>query len=269
MNPFLSEYGTPFNIAPFDKIKNEHFIPAFNQGIEEQKKEITEIANNSQEPTFENTIESIEFSGKLLIKVNGVFSNFLSANASDELEQIANEILPKLSRHDDEIILNEKLFKRIQSVYQKRDELKLTVEQNKLLDKTYKEFSRGGAGLLDDKKEELKKINEELSKLTLQFGSNVLKETNTFKLIIEDRKDLGGLPESVIEAAAETANSFNETGKWVFTIQRPSVFPFLQYATNRNLREKIFKAYTLYNDPFFTTSFCFQHKKGLITERCE
>jgi len=185
----------------------------------------------------------MEFSGKLLTKVNSVFSNFMAANTSDELEQIANEILPKLSRHDDEILLNEKLFKRVQSVYQKKDTLKITVEQNKLLDKTYKEFSRGGAGLLDDKKEELKKVNEELSKLTLQFGSNVLKETNTFKLIIEDKKDLDGLPESVIEAAAETAKSFNETGKWVFTIQRPSVFPFLQYATNRHLREKIFKAY--------------------------
>ncbi len=242
-NPFFTEYGTPFNIAPFDKIKNEHFIPAFNKGIEEQNKEIEEIVNNPLEANFQNTIEAIEFSGKLITKVSSVFFNFMSANTSEELEQIANEILPKLTRNSDEIILNEQLFERVQFVHQKKDTIELTVEQKKLLEKTYKNFSRGGATLAVDKKEELKQINEELAKLTLQFGSNVLKETNRYKLIIQDKNDLEGLPESVIEAAAETSNANGENGKWIFTVQRPSVFPFLQYAKNRNLREQIFKAY--------------------------
>lgn len=243
MNPFFSEYGTPFDIPPFDKIKNEHFLPAFDKGIAEHNKEIDSIANNKAEASFENTIEALESSGTLLDKVQSVFENLMSANTNDELQEIAEQLAPKKSRHNDEILLNADLFSRVRAVYDKRESLGLNTEQMMLLDKTYKQFARGGANLNKDDKETLKKINEELSTLSLKFGKHVLAETNKFKLVIDNKDDLAGLPESIIAAAAETAKSTGDAGKWVFTIQRPSFYPFMQYSQKRELREKLFKAY--------------------------
>ena len=243
MNPFFTEYNTPYDIAPFDKIKNEHFMPAFDKGIEEQKKEIEGIVNNTEEPAFENTIEALDYSGKLIDKVGSVFYNLMSANTNDELQKIAKELAPKMSRHRDEILLNEELFAKVKAVYEKRESLELNTEQKQLLDKTYKRFARGGANLAKDDREALKKINEEMSTLGLQFGENILNETNKFKMVIDKEADLAGLTEGIIAAAAETAIATGDSGKWVFTIQRPSLYPFLQYSEKRELREKLFKAY--------------------------
>ena len=238
-NPFLSNYETPFEVPPFDKIKNLHFLPAYDKGIEEQKSEIEAIISNTEAPNFENTVLAYEYSGQLIQKVEDVFGNLLSANTNDELQAIAQEIYPKLSIHQDEILLNEKLFVRIKSVYNQKDKLNLDKEDLKLLEETYKEFVRRGANLSNEKKEELKKINEELSLLGLQFGENLLAETNNYKLVVDNEKDLSGLPESVISAAAEAAEV---EGKWVFTLHKPSWIPFLQYADNRELREELYKA---------------------------
>jgi peptidyl-dipeptidase Dcp len=243
MNPFFSDYNTPFDIAPFDKIKNEHYMPAFEKGLEEQNKEIEKIVANTEDPSFANTIEALDYSGELLNKVSSVFYNQMSANTNDELQDIAKELAPKMSRHRDEILLNEQLFARVKAVYDQKESLGLNAEQTQLLDKTYKRFARGGANLPKEDRETLKKINEELSTLSLQFGENVLEETNKFKMVIDNEADLAGLPESVIAAAAETAISTGDSGKWVFTIQRPSLYPFLQYSEKRDLREKLFKAY--------------------------
>jgi len=243
MNPFFTEYNTPFDIPAFDKIKNEHFMPAFDKGIEEQKKEIEAIVANTEEASFANTIEALDYSGKLIDKVGSVFYNLTSANTNDELQNIAKELAPKMSRHRDEILLNEELFAKVKAVFEKRESLELNVEQKQLLDKTYKKFARGGANLAKEDREDLKKINEEMSTLGLQFGENVLNETNGFKMVIDNQVDLAGLPEGVIAAAAETAISTGDSGKWVFTIQRPSLYPFLQYSEKRELREKLLKAY--------------------------
>lgn len=241
-NPFLSEYQTPFGVPPFDKIGNSHYLPAFETGIEQQKKEIDQIVSNNEEPNFKNTIEALEYSGSLINKVGRVFFNLTEANTNDELQAIAKEISPKLSLHLDEIYLNENLFEKVKAVYLQKESLSLNNEQAKLLEETYKQFVRSGANLPKEKKEEMKKINEELSILTLQFGDNVLAETNNFKLVIDNKEDLAGLPESVVQAAAETAG---EPGKWVFTLQKPSWTPFLQYSQKRDLREKLYKA--MYN----------------------
>ncbi len=243
MNPFFTEYNTAFDVPPFDKIKNEHYLPAFKKGIEEQNKEIADIVSNSEAASFKNTIEALEASGKLLRKVEAVFENQMSANTNDELQEIAEELSPILSRHNDEIFLNDKLFARVKAVYDKKADFKLNTEQSRLLDKYYKRFVRGGALLSEKDKEELKKINQELSSLSLKFGKNVLAETNKYKLVIDNKEDLAGLPEGIIAAAAETAKTTGDDGKWVFTIHRPSFYPFLQYSQKRNLREQLFKAY--------------------------
>jgi len=242
-NPFFSEFDTPFNVPPFDKIKEEHFLPAIKEGIKQEQEEIDAIADNRKAPTFENTIETLERSGALLVKVNNVFNNLRSAHTNDELQRIAQEVAPLISKHNDDILLNPRLFERVKAVNDIKEQLDLSVEQSMLLERIYKNFVRGGANLSLDKQAELRKINEELSVLTLKFGENVLKETNTFKMVIEDRADLAGLPESVIIGAAEAADAVGESGKWVFTIHKPSMIPFLQYSENRGLREKIFKAY--------------------------
>ncbi|GAB4335445.1 MAG: M3 family metallopeptidase [Calditrichia bacterium] len=247
-NPFFEEWTTPFGTPPFQKIKNEHYLPAFQEAFKQHNAEIEAIVNNPEEPTFENTIVALEKSGSLLRKVNGVFDNLLSANTNDELQAIAKQVTPMKSKHWDEIYLNEKLFQRIKAVYEKKDDLPLDKESLRVLEKYYKEFVRGGANLPADKKEEFKKINEELSMLSLQFGENILKEVKRFELVIEDEKDLAGLPEGVIAAAAETAKQRGHEGKWVFTIDKPSLIPFLQYAENRALREKIFQAYIMQGD---------------------
>ena len=244
MNPFFSEYNTKFNVPPFDKIKVAHYLPAFERGIEEHNKEIEAIVNNTDAPNFENTIEALEYSGELIKKTGDVFYNMRSSLTNKELQEASAKIMPMLSRHEDEVKLNDKLFERIKAVYDKKDELKLNKAQAKLLDETYKKFKRGGAELQGEDKEKFKKINEELTNLKLKFGDNVLAETNNFKLIIDNEKDLAGLPESVKAAALETGKETGNEGKWVFTVQKPSMIPFLTYADNRGLREKLLTAYT-------------------------
>lgn len=242
-NPLLKEWNTPYGVPPFDEIKDEHYEPAFDYAMKEQKENIEKIINNSEEPTFENTIEALEYSGLLLSKVSGVFYNMLSSNTNDSLQAIAQRISPKLSKHYDEITLNEKLFERIEKLYNKKSSLNLNKEQERVLELTYKSFVRNGAKLDDKRKKRLMEINERLSLLSLQFGDNMLAETNNFELTIENEKDLAGLPAATIEAAAITAKEKGYEGKWVFTLHNPSVMPFLQYASNRELRKKIQQAY--------------------------
>ena len=241
-NPFFDQWNTPFGTPPFDKIKNEHYLPAFKAGIEEQNKEIEAIVNNSEAPTFENTIEELEYSGSLLTKVSRVFFAMTEAMTNDELQAITKEVSPMLSKHNDDINLNPELFARIKSVYENKDKFDLNTEQNKLLEEYYKSFVRGGANLPDDKKEEFREINKELSLLSIQFGENVLKETNKFEMVLEE-SDLDGLPENVVAMGADEAKARGYEGKYVYTIQRTSMYPFLTYSTRRDLREKIYKAY--------------------------
>lgn len=242
-NPFFTEWRTPFGVPPFEQIKEEHFMPAFQQGMKEQQQEISAIAENSAEPNFDNTLVAMERSGQLLTKVGNVFFNFTSAITNDTLQAISKEIAPLLSKHNDDIMLNVKLFQRVQKIYEQKDQLNLNAEQYMLLDRYYKEFVRGGANLEEAQKARLRKINEELSLLAVKFGENVLKENNRFELVIDNEKDLAGLPEAVKQGAAQTAKERGKEGKWVFTLHVPSIVPFLQYAENRELREKIAKAY--------------------------
>ncbi|MBC8183809.1 M3 family metallopeptidase [candidate division KSB1 bacterium] len=243
-NPFFTEWKTPFGTPPFNKIKEEvHYLPAFEQGMALHQNEIETIVNNTEAATFENTIEAMELSGKLLKKVSKVFSNMLSANTSDTLQGTAKVVAPLMSKHSDDIWLNEKLFQRVKTVYEGKESLNLTDEQNKLLEKYYKDFVRGGANLDEEKKAELREINKELSLLSLKFGENVLKETNKFEMVIDNKEDLAGLPEAIVTGAVEAAKEREYEGKWVFTIHKPSMIPFLQYSEKRELREKIFKAY--------------------------
>ncbi len=242
-NPFFSEYQTPFGTPPFEKIKESHYLPAFTEGISQHQQEISSIVNNQESPTFQNTVEALENSGQLLTRVRAVFFNMISANTNDRMQELAKEVSPMLSQHADDILLNENLFQRIKAVYDEKDQMDLTSEQQRLLEETYKRFTRNGANLDEKEKAELREINKELSLLTLKFGDNVLKETNKFELVIDNEADLAGLPDNVISAAAETAKERGKEGAWVFSIQKPSMIPFLQYAQKRDLREKIFKAY--------------------------
>jgi len=247
-NPLLNEFDTPFGVPPFELIKAKHFIPAYLKGFEEQKAEIKAIINNPEEPDFENTIKMLAYNGELLNKVGRVFGSLNSAHTNDSLQAINREIAPIASRHRDDINLNDTLFQRVKSVYDNRDKFKLTDVEKKLLDDTYKEFVRSGAALSPEDKEKLRKINEELSKLQVQFGQNLLAETNGFKLILVKKEDLSGLPEGVIEQAAAMAKSLKMEGKWVFTLQVPSMTPFLQYSDRRDLREKLFTGYFMKGD---------------------
>ncbi len=242
-NPFLSEYNTPFEVPPFDKIQLEHYKPAFMQGMEEEAKEVEAIANNPEAATFENTIVALDQSGKLIRKVSSVFYGQNSADTSDEMQEISRELSPLLSKHSDDISLNPKLFARVKAVYDQMEELSLNKEQKKLVKDTYKSFVRNGANLDSASQERLRELNSEIDMLQLTFGQNMLKETNAFQLVVDKKEDLAGLPETLIANAAETAKEAGMEGKWVFTLHNPSVMPFLQYAENRDLREKIFKAY--------------------------
>ncbi len=242
-NPFFKEYDTPFQTPPFNDIKESHFLPAFLEGMKQQQSEISAIVNSKENPTFKNTIESLESSGSLLTKVSSVFYNLNSANTNEEIQKIAKEIAPLLSKHNDDIYLNAELFQRIKSVYENRKKWNLNTEQNRLLDEFYKDFVRGGANLNEEKKEVLRNINADLSLLTLNFGENLLKENNVFEMVLDNVKDLEGLPDGVISGAAETAKARGKEGKWIFTLHKPSFIPFLQYSPKRELREKIFKAY--------------------------
>ena len=247
-NPFFKPYNTPFETPAFDKIKEEHYLPAFRAGIEQQKKAIEAIVNNPEEPTFANTVEALENSDTLLTRVSNVFFNMTSANTNDRLQAISKEITPLLTAHNDEILMNDKLYKRIKAVYNKKESLNLSHIQQRLLEKYYKDFVRGGADLKAKDKEKLKDINKELSLLTLQFGENILKENNRFEMVLDNEADLAGLPEAVIAAAAETAEKRGHPGKWVFTLHKPSLIPFLQYSDKRSLREKMFKGYITRGD---------------------
>lgn len=244
MNPFFEAYNTPFDVPPFDQIVNAHYLPAFEEGMKQHLAEIDAIVNNSEAPSFANTVEALDKSGDLLTRVSMVFFNVKEAHTNDEMDQIAETVAPKLSRHRDAINLNEKLFERVKAVYS-TEGLQLGPEQQRLLSETYKGFVRGGANLEPAQKEELKKINEQLALLELKFGQNLLAETNNFKMVIDKREDLAGLPESVISAASEEARSAGLEGKWVFTLHKPSWIPFLTYSEKRDLREKLYKA--MYN----------------------
>ncbi|MFP4019351.1 MAG: M3 family metallopeptidase, partial [Bacteroidales bacterium] len=242
-NPFFSEYDTPFGVPPFEEIEIEHFKPAFEKAMEEQNTKIESIVNTEAEPTFENTIVPMVYSGESLSKVSSVFYGLNSANTNDEMQELAQEMSPELSSHRDAISMNADLFERIKTVYENKDDFDLDEEESFLLEDIYLDFVRSGANLPEEEKEKLKEINRKLSSLTQEYGQNVLKETNSFEMVIEDEDSLAGLPESVIETAAETAEEKGYENKWVFTTQKPSMIPFLQYAKNRDLREKLYKAY--------------------------
>ena len=247
-NPFFTEYTTPFGVPPFDKIDTTHYIPAFEEGMIQHNLEIDSIINSKEEPTFENTILKYDKSGRLLTKVGNVFFNLLSALTNDRMQDIAMEISPKLSEHRDAIMMNEKLFARIKAIYDKRNESKLDSQQIRVVEKYYKDFVRNGANLSKDKQDSLKSVNSKLSKLELQFGQNLLAETKDFKLIVDKKEDLEGLPQTSIDAAAEAAKEAGKEGKWIFTLDKPSLIPFLQYAKNRELREKIYRGYFMRGD---------------------
>ena len=204
-NPFFSEYNTPFEVPPFELIQPEHYVPAFEKGMNDHKVEIEKLINSKKEPTFENTIEVFDHSGKLLGKVASVFYSQTSANTNEELQKIQMEMSPKLSAHRDEISLNPMLFKRVKSVYENRDEFDLTDEQLFLLENFYKGFVRNGANLNEADQEILKDLNQKLSVLSVQFDQNLLAETNSYRMVVEDEKDLSGLPESVVAASAEAS----------------------------------------------------------------
>ena len=242
-NPFFSDFATPFGVPPFDLIKPEHYMPAFERGMAEQKKEIASITASVDAPTFTNTVEALERSGALLNKVAGVFNNLKSSHTNEELQKIDQDLAPKLAKHGDDIAMDAALFARIKAVYDDKDRLTLSPEEARLLDETYKDFVRGGAGLPADTQARLRRVNEELSVLSVKFNENVLKENNAFELVIDTEADLAGLPAAVKAGAADAANERGKPGKWVFTLHKPSLIPFLQYSEKRELREKMFKAY--------------------------
>jgi peptidyl-dipeptidase Dcp len=247
-NPFFTEWDTPFGTPPFDEIKLEHYLPAYEAGFKAQNEEIDAIINNKEEATFENTIVALDQTGMLLNKVKRVFNAMDGAMSSEEIQNISVEISPKLTKHNDDKNLNEALFNRVKEVYNKRESLGLNTEQNKLLQKYYDTFVRGGVNLDEKQKVEFREINKEIALLTLKFGKNVLNETNNFELVIDNKEDLDGLPENSIIGAAETAKEKGYEGKWVFTIHKPSMIPFLQYSTKRDLRKKLYTAYTMKGD---------------------
>ncbi len=248
-NPFFKEWTTPFGVPPFDEIKEEHFVPAVKEGIQQQQAEIDAIVNNAETPDFENTILAYDKSGQLLDKVSGVFSPLNSANTNDNMQAIAREISPMMTQHRDNMMMNPALFAKVKAVYEKRNELGLDDQQLRVVEKYYQDFERNGANLSAEDQEKLKAINTELSTLSLQFGENQLAETNkNFKLVIDNEADLAGLPEDVILRAADEAKNAGQEGKWMFSLTIPSMTPFLQFAENRDLREKLYRAYFMRGD---------------------
>lgn len=242
MNPFLSTYKTPFETIPFSKINNKHYLPALKKGIELTQAEIQNIISDPQPPTFQNTIEIMEKTGDIINKVTAAFFNLNAANTNDEMQSLAQEISPLLTAHGNDIMMNKELFDRIKVVYESGFE-GLTTEQETLLTKTYKSFVRNGANLSENEKNRLREIDTLTAKLSLTFGEHVLKESNQFKLVLDNQKDLSGLPQSVIEAASITAKSEGYENKWVFTLDYPSYIPFMTYAENRSLREQMYRAF--------------------------
>jgi len=242
-NPFFAPYGTPFETPAFQRMLPAHFLPALEKGIGEHKREVRAITVVRSVPTFENTIVAFDRSGALLDRVSGVFGALRGAITNDQLDSIATISTPLLTSHRNDIALDEQLFLRIKAVYDMRGTLLLTPEQSMLLDNTYKDFVRGGANLSAPDKQRLRVMNDELSMLSLKFNQNLLKETNTYRMVVEKKEDLDGLPPAVVDAAAAAARKASLEGKWVFTLQKPSWIPFMQYATNRALREKLYRAY--------------------------
>ncbi len=242
-NPFFQEWNTPFGVPPFDRIRDEHFLPAIKKGIEEQRREVRAIIDSQKAPTFRNTIEALDNSGELLEKVQSVFSNLAGAETNERIEAVAKEAAPLLAALRDDIFLDPKLFARVRSVWDRRASLKLDTEQSKLVEETYKTFVRGGAKLDAQQKERLRAINKELSLASVRFGQNLLKETNAYKLVIEKKEDLAGLSPALVASAADAAKAAGMAGKWVFTLHAPSIWPFLSYADNRELRRQILTAY--------------------------
>ncbi|MFW5708522.1 MAG: M3 family metallopeptidase, partial [Bacteroidota bacterium] len=242
-NPFFEVYDTPFGVPPFGEIKNEHFLPAFEEGIKQQEERIDSIVNNPEDPTFDNTIAALDYSGMLLNRVSSVFYNYLASNTSDELQEIAQEVAPMMSAHNDNINLNMELFARVKEVFDNQTIFNLDEEQTMLLKETYEGFVRNGAALPAEKQERFREINKELAVLTLNFGQNVLDDVNNWEMFIENEADLEGLPQGVKDAAAEAAAEAGKEGQWLFTLHNPSVMPFLTHADNRELREKMNRAY--------------------------
>ena len=243
-NPFLTEWNTPYGVPPFDQIKTEHYLPAFEEAMRQQKAEIDSIVSNTEEATFENTIEALEYSGALLDKVAAVFFNLSECENNEEMEAIAEKISGPLSKHSDDINLNADLFARIKTVYEQKDSLGLNGEQMRLLEETYKSFVRGGANVPVEKQARFREINEQLSLLSLRFGNNVLAATNEYKLVVDDKAKLAGLTEDQLAAALEAGIDDPATkGKYVFTLHNPSLLPFLSNCQNRELRKEIWTAY--------------------------
>ncbi len=271
-NPFFTEYKTPFGIPPFEQIKEEHYIPAYEKGMKEQTKEIEAIVNLSEAPTFENTIVALNYSGELLQKVGNVFDNLLGANNNDKMQEIARQIYPKLTSHRDNISLNPKLFQRIKAIYNDRANHQYTDEQLRVIEKYYLDFVRNGADLNEADQAKLRELNNQLSTLQLQFNERILAETNdNFRLVIEKQEDLAGLPQFVIDGAAETAKELKLDGKWVFTLQKPSWIPFLQYSERRDLREKLYRGWFMRgdNDNEFDTKEIITQIATLQTQRAK
>lgn len=241
MNPLLEKFNTPFETAPFDLIKPEHYLPAIQEAIIKAKEEIQEI-KNTPIPTFENTIVALDQSGEKLNVISSIFFNLNSAETNDQIQALAREISPLLTAHSNDILLDEALFANIQLVYYQKENLALTEEQKTLLDKTYKGFVRNGAKLDENQKQRLRDIDRELSQLGLKFGENVLAETNKYELVITEESDLVGLPDAVKEAASQTAEEKGRPGKWVFTLAYPSYIPFMMYSEKRELRKELFIA---------------------------
>ncbi|MCJ7554542.1 MAG: M3 family metallopeptidase, partial [Ignavibacteriaceae bacterium] len=242
-NPFFKEWETPFKTPPFNEIKLEHYLPAFEEGIKQQNSEIAAVVSNKEKLTFKNTIAALEKSGQLLSKVNLIFSGLNYSDTNDEMQKISEKSTSMLSKHTDDIYLNEKLFERIKFLYDEKETLNLSTEQNTVLENYYTDFVRGGANLTQDGKEKLRKINDELSQLVLKFGDNVRKENSKFELVVDRKEDLAGLPDASVQAATEKAEIKGLKGKWIFTIDKPTLIPFLQFSENRDLREKLYKAY--------------------------
>lgn len=250
-NPFFEKWDTPYGVPPFDKIKVEHYMPAFKKAIEIQNKEIEAIVNNPEKPSFENTIEAIDKSGAELRRVEGVFSNLTEANTNDEMMSINAEISPKLAEHQDNIMLNAKLFKRVKAVADEQKDLNgnvdhaktLNQEQKALLDDIYQEFVRRGSELNESDQEALRKVNKKLAGLYPKFDEVLMKEINNYYLLVENEANLAGLPQSVKDAAAQVAKEKGHDGAWAFTLDKPSWIPFLQYADNRDLRKELYTAW--------------------------
>ena len=242
-NPLFSEFNTPHGIAPFAEITIDHYREGMLKGMEEQKAEIEAIVNNSEAPTFENTILALDKSGELLRKVRGTFSPLSSSNSNDQTRALQKEMSPISSTHSDDINLNEKLFARVKSVYDSRESLTLTPEEAKILQNTYDRFVNSGAELSDEDKAKLRELNKEISMLQLEFSQNLLHETNNTFVVAESLEEMKGLPQANIDAAAKMANENGQPGKWMFNMQRPSCNPVLQYCENRELRRKVYEAY--------------------------